>query len=840
MGELFRRIHYLLNRSKLERALQNDIEFHREMLSGESRKDFGNATLARERSREAWGWGWLDRLMQDLRFGSRLLKKSPGLAFTAITVLALGIGVNVTVFNIIDVFYFKALPVRDPHSLVRFTTSGANIQSTEVAYPAAVFYRDHNQVLSSVIVQRWSNMTLSQESKESVRTGLVSANYFSELGIAPSFGRLFSAADGAAGASQVAVLGHGFWQRHYGADAAVIGRTISLNQHTATIIGVTPYDFMSLNPDEGERTDIWLMVEQEAYFVPQTRVSSSFDTADSRVHMWGRLKPGVSMKSAEQALLPLAQELAREHPDVLQKDEHLRAAPGAHAATLEADDWPLFGMMGTLVLLILATACGNLGNLLLGRAITREREIATRLALGATRGRIVRQLLTESLLLAGAGAAVAVLLSWMVSRSLIAFLGGPLSFSFAPDWRTVLFAVFAGLLACLLAGMPPARQLARQKHQASRARLAFMATQVVASCVLLVVSALLVRATQRALYSDPGFDYKQTITVDPALYAHAFTPAAAREYLEKLEASVAQVPGVESLTLVLNPPMGNRASIHPVREPVKMTVYVNEVTPDFFRTMGIPLLRGRDFTKNDLDTVVVSESCARKMWPGKDPLQQLYDLGKKKLPVIGVVGNARAVGMRNGESSEMYTPIHDEFITEAVLLLRTSRRPEDIAPIVADVARSIDPVLSPQVDLVRRAFNEKVGFSGKIAGIVSAMGTLALLLAIVGLYGVVAYNVSQKTKEIGIRIALGATPSRVIHSMVTRFVVPLGLALSAGLGLAAAISLVLRTELYGLNNFDPLSYLTAAALLTGVGSLAAILPARRALKVDPMEALRCE
>ncbi len=840
MGELFRRIYYLLNRRKLERELQNDIDFHREMLSTDARRDFGNAALMRERSREAWGWGWLDRLAQDLHFGARLLVKSPGLAFTAITVLALGIGVNVTAFNLLDIFFFKPLPVSDPHSLVRFTTKGADIESTEVTYPAAMFYRQQNQVLSSVIMQQSSDMTLGQDTNENAHTGLLSANYFTELGIPAAYGRLFSSADASQGAAPVAVLGYGFWQSHFGGDVSAIGRTVTLNQHPATIIGITPYDFSSLDQDEGQRTDIWLVVEQEAYFVPQTRVFTSFDANDSHIHMWGRLKPGVSMKTAEQALMPLAQELVREHPDVLQKDEHLQATHGGYAATLGKDDIPLFGLLAALVLLILATTCGNLGNLLLGRAIARQREIATRLALGATRKRIVRQLLTESLLLAAIASVIGLLLSWLTSRSLIVVLGGPGNFSYAPDWRTILFAFGAGAAACLLAGLPPARHLARQKSGTSRARTAFIVMQVMASCVLLVVSTLLVRSMERVLKTDPGFDYAQTITVDPALYAHAFQPVEAKEYLDRLAERIRQIPGVESATLVLNPPMGNRVSIQRLKGKISFDVYINEVRPGYFRTLGVPLLRGRDFTKDDSDVVVVSDSYARRIWPGKDALQQTYELGKQKLQVIGVAANARSVGMRDGQAAEMYRPMKDESLKEAVVLARTTHRPEDIVGTVADVARSLDPLLSPQVQMVKEAFHEKVGFSGKVAVVISGMGMLALILAVIGLYGVVIYNVSQKTKEVGIRMALGATRLHVMQSVVSRFVVPMSLALAAGLGLSAGASVVLRNMLYGLNNFDPLSYLAAAGLLACVGGLAAFIPARRALKVNPIEALRCE
>ena len=843
MGEFFRRIHYLLNRSKLERELQNDIDFHREMLSAESRKDFGNPALARERSREAWGWGWLDRLAQDLRFGSRLLKKSPGLAFTAIAVLALGIGVNVTAFNLVDVMFFKPLQVRDPHSLVRFSGKSPTSYSNVISYPATVFYQQ-SAALSAVMAQTSTRVTFTEQTNQEIRAGLVTANYFSELGGSAAYGRLFDPkTDDTPDAAPVVVLGYNFWQRQFGGDPAVVGRTIRLNQHPATIIGVVPFNFIGLDVEHGETDEVWLILSRLGYFVPDTRMLTDLDDGESGVHMSARLKPGVTRQAAAAALEPLSQELVRQNPDKLPKGYNLVLFPGAYAEALDPGDLsflPMFGLFAMLVLLILVAACSNLGNLFLGQAVTREREVSIRMALGATRGRIIRQLMTESLLLAVLGAATGLFLSWAISRPLVAWLGGPGRLDLAPDWRTILFAFVIGGLASVLFGLSPARQATRPAHKASRARTIFMAAQIAASCVLLVVSALLVRGLNRAYNYDPGFDYTRIITVDPQLYAHGYEPAKASHFMEELQSRLLQIPGVDAASTVRNPPLGNRVTMQRASAEVRVNIHQNEISPHYFQTMSIPLLRGRDFAANDQDVIIVSESCARALWPGKDPLQQTWKLGEKKYSVIGLAGNARTTALRNGDDAQIYMPMTSANVNAAVLLVKTSRPPEDLVANLGALVRTIDPVLSPNVQPLKAILAEKLSDSKKMTSVVGGMGTLALVLAIVGLYGVVAYNVSQKTREIGIRIALGANSSQVVQSMLANFFLPLSIAVAAGLALAALLSGILRQFLYGLNNFDPLSYLSAVLLLAAVGGVASLLPARRALRVNPMEALRCE
>ena len=842
MGEFFRRIYYLLNRRRLERELQNDIDFHREMLSGESRKDFGNTTRMRERAREAWGWGWLDRVAQDLRFGARLLKKSPGLVFTATVVLALGIGVNVTAFNLMDVMFFKPLRVRDPLSLVRFTMTSPNSSSTEVPYPAVAFYGENASVLSAVLAQTSMRMTLTGETNREVHASLVTANYFSDLGASAAYGRLFDARDDTPDAPPVVVLGHGFWQRHFAGDPTVVGKIVRLNQHPATVIGVIPFDFLGLDPEHGAADDVWVMISRFSYFVPETRVLSSFDGNDSGVQMWGRLKAGVSRAEVSAALQPLSQELERQHPGVLPKDLTLRALPGGYAVQLDSADssfFPIAGLFATLVLLILAASCGNLGNLLLGHALNREREMAIRLALGATRRRIIRQLMTENLLLAFLGSAGGLLLCWLISRPLIVWLGGPAQLDLAPDWRTILFAFAIGGLACILFGLSPARHAAAPPKRRSRMRTVFMATQITASCVLLVLSGLLVRALHRATNVDPGFDYAHIIMIDPQLYAHGYAPAKSVAYMQELQTRLEQLPGIDSTTLVAVTPLGNRVHMIRAHDDIKVNVHLNNVSPHYFQTMGISLLRGRDFTAQDKDTIIVSESAARNMWPGKDPMLQTWKFDQHTWAVIGVAGNAKSTGLRNGDDAQIYMTLGAESTSSATLLVR-AREPENAVANVSQIARAVDTALSPNVQSLNVTLKEKLSDSVQIASVVGGMGTLALVLAIVGLYGVVAYTVSQRTREIGIRIALGATSAGIVRNMVSHFVFPLSIALAAGLALAALLSAVLRQYLYGLSHLDPLSYLAAAGLLALVGGAAALLPARRALKVDPIEALRCE
>jgi len=754
--------------------------------------------------------------------------------------------VNITAFNIMDVMFFKPLAVRDPLSLVHLRAEAPTRSSTDVAYPEVAFYRDHNTIFSAVLAQTATHMTMGEEATEDVRVGVVSGNYFTDLGAGAAYGRVLTAEDEKPDASPAVLLGYGFWQRRFGSDPSAVGCTIRFNQHPATVVGVLPYDFSGLNPEHGVTNEAWLVISKLRYFVPETKMLTSFDLEESHVQMSARLKPGFRLKTVEAALAPLAREFEQQHPAEVPKGERLIVSQGGYAVTLDPGDKgvvPVFAMFATLVLLILAATCGNLGNVLLGRAAARDREISIRLALGATRGRIVRQLMTESLLLALLGSAAGLFLSWVTSRPLVQWLGGASNLDLRPDWRTTLVSFALGAIACVLFGLPAARHAARQAHTMSRTRTIFMATQIITSCVLLVVAGLLVRGLHRILTTDLGYDYKHAVVIDPQLYAHAYTQVKAVGYMRDLQARVARAPGVESSALATVVPLGNRiwgGGQFESDSGAKVHVYLNAVSPNYFKTLAIPILRGRDFNENETGVVIVSESFARKMWSGKDPLQQTFTWQKKKLPVVGLSGNARTVALRDREGVELYFAAVDSDLTSAAMLVRTSRSPDAMSSLLRGLVRPLDPVLSPNVYALHFAFDDRISDTKKMASVVSGMGGLALLLALVGLYGVVSYTVTQRTKEIGIRMALGASRSKIVQTIASRFLLPVSLALIAGVGVAALLSIILRSQLFGMSNFDPLSYAAAIVALIATGILASALPARRALRVDPVEALRCD
>jgi predicted permease len=837
MAELFRRLRYLLHQRRLQRELADDMDFHREMAARSGRSNFGNVLRMQEQAREAWGWMWIDRLTQDLRYAARILLRAPGFTVTAVLVLAIGIGANVTAFSLFNLIALKPLPIRDPESIVRLERRSPENITPEMPYPSIVFYREHAKTLSAVMATMGAPPMEFERDTQPVTVNFVTANYFPELGTQVALGSLQLPTQQNAPAA--VVLSYGFWQRRFGGDTSIIGRAVQINKKAATIIGVTAEEFPAL---DGQESDIWLSLLQQSYFIEGSHLLTDTDSG-GEARMWARLAPGATSRVAEQELLALTNQLRKQYPKLIWDHEYILSEPGGHGKIMRPEMYQVVAMVGALVLLILVVACANLGGLMMARGVSREHEIGIRIAIGAHRRRIFRQLFTESLLLALLGSLAGLALSCVVMRVTLVTLDAPGWMSANPDWRVLLFTVGMAFVVAVLFGLAPAWQIARQRQRRTMVRQILIAAQLAGSCVLLIVSALLVRAAHHVLYTNPGFGYEQAFGISPGLDSHGYTPAAARTYLDDLKIRLRALPGVQSVALSQMPMLGNGATSymsvtiggHPVN------IYPNWIDPDFFKTMSIPLLRGRNLWPGEVNAVVVSESLARKQWPGEDALGKLlWRDGPNKDIIVGVVGNARIKAMNDGDAVEAYWPLQLANMPGMTVLVKAAGAPDGLLTQAKSIVENLDPKLFPYIWLLKAGFRKNAEDVEKAASIVSLLGIVALSMAAIGIIGLVAYAVTQRTKEIAIRLALGARRLQILSAILKQFWWPIGLGLVTGVGTAAAVSKFLRKVLYGIGNLDPLSYASALALLMVLIAIAAVTPVRRALRLDLAKTLHYE
>jgi predicted permease len=855
MKELLRRLQYLFNRRRFDEELAADLEVHREMSALQGGIPVGNTLHLREEARDTWGWTWIDRFGQDLRYAARTLRKSPAFTVMAVLMLALGTGVNIAAFGFFDFMVLRPLNVRNPATLLRFHRRSPQAYSFVLPYPEIAFFREYSKTLSAVLALDYTNLAVDGEERP-LKAHFVSENWFQELGASAALGRLLEPAlDGAVHAEPVVVLGYGFWRRHFGGDPSAVGRVVLFNNKPATVVGVASREFSGLSLAQ---PDIWAPIAQQPYFSPGSRLLTDFSIDIGWVQMWGRLQPGVTPQAAQEELKSLAAELHRQHPNDIWEHESIPGEPSGYAQSLltggrrgtgaEARDniYPVAALVGTLTLLILAVACANLGSLLLARGVARSREIAIRIAVGAGRARLVRQFLTESFMLAVLGTAVGLLLGHFLLRMLMVSSGSPLWLDPTPDWRVIAFAIGVAGATALLFGLAPALQIARQRHRVTAVRQILIGAQVAASSVLLIVAALLVRALDNATAAQPGFAYRSIVAVEPELNMHGYTPTRARTYFDTLQERLRHLPGVESVSLTNTPPFGNVIRTERIEIDGRAVWALSDnVEPEFFRTMKIPLLRGRTFMAGESNAVIVSESLARRFWPQSDPLQQQLPVGEDasntvKCTVVGVSGDARVAMLEDPDVSEIYFPAAPDQLTGMTAVIRTAGAPESVVTAAASIAKTIDPQVLPSVQMLQPALRRKLQTARYGALAVTVLGIAALGLACLGIVGVVAYTVSQRIQEIGIRVALGANPRHVLSAILRQFSLPVAVGLSFGVCAAAGLSLVLRRVLYGISGLDPAAYLSAIVLFALAAALAAWLPARRALRLDPMRALRCD
>ena len=828
MTDLFRRISWLLNRRRAERELAEEMDAHLAESEAAGRRNpaFGSTLRHLESTREVWGWTWIDRLFQDLSYALRILRQSPSFALTALLVLALGVGVNLTAFRLL---LLEITPtVRDPDTLVEIARWFPNGSGNTIAWPVLAFYGQHARSFRAVIASHEESVTFGEtepgRDPETVRVNFVTASYFTEQAPPLVRGRGLAAFDESADAEPAVVVSRRFWEDRLAASPGLIGQTLRLNGKIVFVAGI-------LNDPKGRREDLWMPLAKQPLIVEGSTLLTDWTAAS--VFGIARLNPGITVHAAEEESYVLAAALRQSHPEAVSKDERLGMAPFS-SIRMHPEEVAAAAIAVILILLILVVACANLGSLLLARGVARDREIRMRLALGASRNRIVRQLLTESTVLAVAGSLVAWLLSAVALQFFLPANDDPQNWAVAFDWRIMVATLATALLAAVAFGLAPALRLTGSAPRGGRARAVFLGCQVGASCILLIVSGQLVRSFAELLILDPGFDYRNTLTLSPGLHAHGYNDASAQFYFDNLLQRLTVVPGVQGAAVTWLPVWGNITSgfIDGGRK-----IRINRVDAGFFSTLGLRLIRGRLFNSTERDVVIVSDSFARWHWPGEDPLgKRLTNISPAT--VIGVVAQAGSFDIQDTDAMAAYYPILPQDFRDASIIVRAFRNPGRLTGALIAVARARDPKLRPFYTLLSTAYDGAVVQSRRLVSILSALGLLATLIAAIGLAGLTGYSVSQRTREIGVRIALGAARSGVVRAVLRPLAAPVVFGIALGMLGAAAVSSVLRHNLSGLRPSDPLAYLTAVVAFLAVVSLAVCIPARRALRIQPAQALR--
>ncbi len=824
-------------------------------------------------------------LFQDVQYGFRALRKHRGFTVVAVLTFALGLGVNIALFAVFDVFVLEPLPLKDPDSLVVFEGTDAEGHHQRLfSYLDYLEYRKQKNVISDLIAWNKITATLGQAPPNSSDSStlaegyvhlfgqMVSGNYFNVLGAQMHLGRGFAPdEDERAGEKPVLVLSYGGWQRHFNSDPAIVGKTVVLSGQPFVVIGVTSKGFAGTTPDV---PSFWapLMMRDSLIRAGGWGHKIWFTDRNTEVVTFlGRLAPGISRRQAEAALQLTTSQLAQSYPSPNRKTS-VRLERGGTFFYVDRELMPLITPLLIGFGLVLLIACANVANLLLARAAGRQKEIGVRLALGAGRFRIVRQLLTESILLSLAGGVAAVIAAvWTLSSLypivLSAFplpkdLAEGFSISFTPNWRVFLFTLCIAAVAGITAGLVPALQASKPdvitslKEEGaalgahlrrSRMRSGLVIAQVAVCFSLLVSAGLLVKNARQMQSADTGMSTANVFSVAVGLNESS-TVASSRlaDARRDLAQSISAMPHVVAVSEALNQPlsgeMGNRlVSLTGEAEPRE--VRFNYVSADYFSTLSIPIIRGRAFTTQEVNSrapvIVISEATAQRFWPGTEPVGQRIGLENQQYEVIGVTRDTRSRWLWEKDQTFLYVPFATA-TSSRYLLVRTRNDPTSVMGSIREIGMSLDPALRTVV----RRIDDDLAFHTApfraIAWLSSALGILALILASVGLYGVMSFVVARQTREIGIRVALGATPVDVIRMFLLYGGRLIGIGLAAGLAIGAAISRLLATVLIDLSPLDPITFGAVSLFLALVGVLAIFIPAWRGTKADPLEALRYE
>ncbi len=894
----FARFRALLRKPKPVHDLEEEIRVHLAMEEQENLESglapeeahrramqrFGNVTLTGERSRDMWRWNRLDTLWQDVRYGARQLRSNPGFTAVAVLTLALGIGANTAIFSVINSVLLRPLPFKGPARLIE-------LRETEVAsgtYPLNgadyLEWQAQNHTLEATSLYSWrSSVSASGASEpESAEVVNTQANFFDVLGVSPVAGRVFVRGEDRAGKNRVAIVSYGFWQRHFAGDRKGIGKTVELNDEAYTVIGILPAWF-----NFPEQTDVWTPIDMD-----------SKEVTLRGGHNWnavGRVKNGFSVAQAGQDLLVISKRLEKEYPNSNNK-VHAVVIPLKDRLVGESRE-PLLILLGAVVLVLLI-ACANVANLLLARATVRQREMALRASLGAGRFRLVRQLLTESVLLALTGAALGMLAAWWCVRLLASAktLPIPRANRAEVDGWVLLFTIGVSVLAGVLFGLAPAFQITGspsfndELKAASQAVLSPAGTrrrlrdglvvgEIALTLSLLVGAGLLLRSFARLQNAGIGVNPHNLVTMAIDLPKTKYTTVASRRhFFEQLVERVNQIPGVAGAAVSTQiPPEGGSngyIAVDGSNDPglAAQLVWWNTITPDYFRTLGIPLLEGRNLSPEDLDrtavvtqklyelftaakdgtpkippdltmVAVISQAMARTFWPNQDPVGRSFHWNNTKVTVVGVVADVKDHGIRNRAMPQAYFALPLWLVGGGYgqLTVKTHISPKAVLPAIREQVHALDGGLAVfEARTMDEVIAGNMRDTSTQAFLLGAFAMLALVLAAVGLYGVTSYLVTQRTREIGIRMAVGAKQSDVFRLILRQGVTLSFIGLALGVIAAIGLTRLLSGLLYEVAPSDPLTLVSVAALLALVALGAYCIPARRATKIDPMLALRYE
>jgi predicted permease len=921
LSDLLHRLRSIFQRTTVESELNDELRFHfdrlvdRHVQAGLSfqeaqrraRLEFGGVDQVREECRDARGTQFFDTLAQDFRFNLRLLRRSPGVTAIAVLTLALGIGANTAIFSVLESVLLRSLPVRHPEELVVLTdpdAHGINFGSqggrrSLLAYSEFEYLRDHNEVFSNVFAADSSVLPQLEVSfgdsggagdKQQARIKVVSGGYFSTLGLRPAAGRFFGTeVDRSRNGSPVAVVSYPFWKQRYNLNPAILGQSIKVHGASFEIIGVAPPGFFG--ETVGQLPDVWVpLMMQDAVYPGRDYLSPSPQGVVNEyewLQVLGRLKPGISLAQAKAAMnVQFTHALAAAADNRMTEEQrkgnfgqNLDVQPGGRGSSTLRDGFgqPLLFLMA-LVGLVLLIACANVANLLLARGAARQKEFAMRLAVGAGRRRLIRQLLTESLLLATFGAATGVVLSYWADRLLLRMVSGTgpaVPLDLHPDLRVLAFTFGVTVSTAILFGLVPSLLLTRvdlspvlksalqsMKSESRHGRFpigkVLVVAQVAVSLILLVAAGLFVHSLAKLSEVHLGYNRENLLLFRVDLAPTGFKDPEMLRLFQDLNERIATIPGVRAVALSANGLFSHSESGDPIwvqgyaaKSGEQLNSRMDHVGPHYFSTVGIPVLMGREIEPQDSGNgpraAVVNQAFAQRFFPNANPIgkrvRDTYPGNPADLQIVGVVADAKYNSLREKGVERLYAPFFNPMWkeNEAVFEVRTFADPSTVSASIRQTVQSTNAAIPPiEIRAMAGMVDDSLQTDRFIKQLSEAFGILAMLLAAIGLYGVMAYTVARRTREIGIRMALGADPGRIREQVLRETLTLVLIGIPIGIPIAVLVAYLVRSMLFGLGVADPVTLAIATLLLLTAAALAGFLPARRASQVDPMVALRYE